>query len=128
MQDREKAENEYKECYGIDLDWKTVPCVTATDLFLSKDDSMPGWGPPDGRPIARQVILCANSQEAADIEYSMKCSAKDLKLSRIKRGFGVTSSKNAYPLYHIACDCPLFGGTDRYRIDKEPEEIEEQTM
>lgn len=94
LDDINEVEKEYKEAYGKDLDFKTVPCVIAKDTYLS------GWGYGNPEKLY-QVILCGSSVEAANIEYTMKNKAKDEGLSNIRRAFGISSRVKGSVSYKI---------------------------
>lgn len=118
-----EIELDYLHSYGKPIDWKTVPCVIATDKILSKDENFPGWGPPDGKAILKQVILCANTQEAADIEYNMKAIAKREKLTRIQKSVGFRPNRDYAYSFILACDAIAFGGNRKYCVTQQEQSM-----
>lgn len=85
---------DYEKAYHKELDVKRVPCVIARDTMMS------GWGMAEGKNHY-QVVLCADSMEARNIEYTMQSRAKDEGLANIRVSFGIQLPRNASVSYNV---------------------------
>lgn len=106
--------DEYKKAYNKDLDTKRVPCVIARDVMLS------GWGGAEGRNHY-QVVLCADTVEARNIEYNMRAKAKQEQLANVRTSIGIQLPRNASVAYCVGRYAPAWNMGDSWyenRYDK----------
>ena len=99
--------DEYKKAYNKDLDTKRVPCVIARDVMLS------GWGGAEGKNHY-QVVLCADTTEARNIEYNMRAKAKQEQLANVRTSIGVQLPRNASVAYCVGRYAPAWNMGDSW--------------
>lgn len=99
--------DEYKKAYNKDLDTKRVPCVIARDVMLS------GWGGAEGKNHY-QVVLCADTVEARNIEYNMKARAKQEQLANVRTSIGIQLPRNASVAYTVGRYAPAWNMGDSW--------------
>jgi len=113
--------DEYKKAYNKDLDTKRVPCVIARDVMLS------GWGGAEGKNHY-QVVLCADTVEARNIEYNMRAKAKQEQLANVRTSIGIQLPRNASVAYTVGRYAPAWNMGDSWyesRYDAEENKVEE---
>ena len=99
--------DEYKKAYNKDLDTKRVPCVIARDVMLS------GWGGAEGKNHY-QVVLCADTVEARNIEYNMRAKAKQEQLANVRTSIGIQLPRNASVAYTVGRYAPAWNMGDSW--------------
>ena len=99
--------DEYKKAYNKDLDTKRVPCVIARDIMLS------GWGGAEGKNHY-QVVLCADTTEARNIEYNMRAKAKQEQLANVRTSIGIQLPRNASVAYTVGRYAPAWNMGDSW--------------
>ena len=99
--------DEYKKAYNKDLDTKRVPCVIARDVMLSD------WGGAEGRNHY-QVVLCADTVEARNIEYNMRAKAKQEQLANVRTSIGIQLPRNASVAYTVGRYAPAWNMGDSW--------------
>ena len=99
--------DEYKKAYNKDLDTKRVPCVIARDVMLS------GWGGAEGKNHY-QVVLCADTVEARNIEYNMRAKAKQEQLANVRTSIGIQLPRNASVAYTVGRNAPAWNMGDSW--------------
>lgn len=99
--------DEYKKAYNKDLDTKRVPCVIARDVMLS------GWGGAEGKNHY-QVVLCADTTEARNIEYNMRAKAKQEQLANVRTSIGIQLPRNASVAYTVGRYAPAWNMGDSW--------------
>ena len=102
----DEIEQEYQQAYGKELDWKKVPCVVARDKFLS------GWGGAEGKTHYQVIVWVDASQAATMCDYA-KYHAGELQVANVRWNYGFKPTSGRSYSYILACDAPVFGGTDR---------------
>ena len=119
--------DEYKKAYNKDLDTKRVPCVIARDVMLS------GWGGAEGKNHY-QVVLCADTVEARNIEYNMRAKAKQEQLANVRTSIGIQLPRNASVAYTVGRYAPAWNmgdswyesrfGTDENKVEEAKNDVE----